>query len=511
MVHYILDGLYSGFNIGYEGSYSETRPKNLKSATNNSIKVTEAIVKELERKHTAGPFVDPPFSPLHCSPIGAVMKDDGTCRLIMDLSQPKGYSINEGINKDDFAVQYSHFDRATELVFKAGQGCLLSKIDIKHAFRLIPVAPEDWKLLGFFWENYYFIDVRLSFGSRSSPGIFNKFADLVCWILINKCNLESTVHYSDDFLLVSGTEYVTARHRLDVLIKLFKDLNIPLALEKLVGPDTILPYLGIDIDSENLTIGIPKNKFDELMDILSQWDRKRKTCKKRELLSLIGKLSFFCKVVRAGRIFLRRLIDLSTTVESMDHHININSEAREDIRWWVDLLPQLKTHSLIPECHLTTSDDLKLFTDASSKIAFGAIFGCRWIQHRWTESERANMSIDVMELFAIVAAILTFGHEWEGKRIVVMTDNLPITQLWESGSSPTKALMFLIRRLYLVAAKNGFSVALKHIFGKTNCVADAISRFQMPRFRHLVPEADAFPTTLPRAVTETLVDVIRVR
>ena len=77
-------------------------------------------------------------------------------------------------------MQYTHFDRATELVRRAGKNALMSKVDVMNAFRLLPVRPEDWKLLGYYWNNLYFVDVRLSFGSRSSPGIFNSFADLVC-------------------------------------------------------------------------------------------------------------------------------------------------------------------------------------------------------------------------------------------------------------------------------------------------------------------------------------------
>ena len=143
------------------------------------------LLTEFPSGHTCGPFRHPPMVDLHCSPIGGIIKKDGSCRLIMDLSQPKGLAINECIKKEDFTVQYSHFDEATELVDRVGSHCLMSKVDIKHAFRLLPVRPEDWKLLGYFWKNFYFIDTRLPFGLRSSPGIFNRFANLTCWIIQN--------------------------------------------------------------------------------------------------------------------------------------------------------------------------------------------------------------------------------------------------------------------------------------------------------------------------------------
>ena len=201
-----MNGLYSGFNIGFVGSITSTEPNNLQSAIANPQGVTEAIQKELERGHISGPFLTPPFPILHCSPIGAVVKSDKSCRLVMDLSQPRGRSINEFISKEEFSVQYTHFDRATDLVQAMGKGCLMSKVDIKHAFRLLPVRARDWPLLGFRWDGAYFIDTRLPFGLRSSPGIFNKFADLLCWIFQVQFGLQQVIHYSDNFFLVSSKD-----------------------------------------------------------------------------------------------------------------------------------------------------------------------------------------------------------------------------------------------------------------------------------------------------------------
>ena len=56
-------------------------------------------------------------------------------------------------------------------------------------------------------------------------------------------------------------------------------------------------------------------------------------CIKRQLSSLNEKLSFSCKVLPAGRIFLHRLIDLSTTVKQLHHLIHLTSEARLDLQW----------------------------------------------------------------------------------------------------------------------------------------------------------------------------------
>ena len=61
MVDYLLSGFKQGFRIGYEGLDFPLITNNLPSATDNPEQVTAAIIKELERGHTAGPFTHPPL------------------------------------------------------------------------------------------------------------------------------------------------------------------------------------------------------------------------------------------------------------------------------------------------------------------------------------------------------------------------------------------------------------------------------------------------------------------
>ena len=153
---------------------------------------------------------------------------------------------------------------------------------------------------------------------------------------------------------------------------------------------------------------------------------------------------------------------------------------------------------MIPPTRAIRSTDLQLYTDASD-IGYGATYGNSWIQGAWNNLE-SHLSIDYRELFAITTATFTWGHNWKGKRIVFVTDNKPITQVWDKGTSPSIPIMTLIRPLYLFAACNGFSISFKHIYGIYNVAADALSRFQMNRFRSAMPEADHNPTPVPSSV-----------
>ena len=79
-------------------------------------------------------------------------KTPGKWRSILHLSYPPGGSVNDYINKDDYSLQYITIDCVISHIKQLGQGCYLSKLDVEVAFRIAPVHPDDWHLLGMKWQ-----------------------------------------------------------------------------------------------------------------------------------------------------------------------------------------------------------------------------------------------------------------------------------------------------------------------------------------------------------------------
>ena len=73
-------------------------------------------------------------------------------------------------------------DAARE-VAKQGHNAWMAKIDIKQAYRNVPINPQGQWLLGMMWEGKVFIDTTMHFGLRSAPKIFMALADAVEWVL----------------------------------------------------------------------------------------------------------------------------------------------------------------------------------------------------------------------------------------------------------------------------------------------------------------------------------------
>ena len=70
---FLIRGFLVGFDIDFRNTFTETCPRNLRSASLNAPGIIEAIIKELNRVFTAGPLLTPPFRNTHVSPLGAVL------------------------------------------------------------------------------------------------------------------------------------------------------------------------------------------------------------------------------------------------------------------------------------------------------------------------------------------------------------------------------------------------------------------------------------------------------
>ena len=501
----LLHDLQWGCRLGYTGPRSPRVTPNLKSATLHPQAVSAALAKEVSRGHTAGPFQVPPIQNLQCSPLGVVPKKDGTWRIIMDLSSPHGSSVNDFISKDTYTLHYATFDQALALVARHGQNALMAKLDIKHAFRLCPVHPADLELLGIHWDGQYYIDLRLPFGLRSSPYLFNRLADAFEWILKNNYMITDLMHYLDDYFTVGPPNSKTCSDNVNIMIHMASHLGIPLAPEKLEGPTTSLVFLGILLDTNRMETALPEDKLRELLAELQRWC-SRKKCLKRELLSLIGKLNWACRVIPAGRIFLRRLIDLSTTARLPHHHISMNLEARRDIAWWQRFLPTWNGRAIIPDPFWSRSPDLALFTDASGTLGYGIYYSGHWIAETWPPALQGR-SIQWKELYPIALACLLWGHTWPGKKILFHCDNQAVVDIWASGTSRDPNIMHLVRSIFFSGATHHFTILVAHIAGTNNSIADSLSRLQIVRFHQLAPAADPTPTPIPPSA-QTLWNVV---
>ena len=234
LVALFISGITQGFRIGFNTSNHTLKSarKNLGSTIEHPKIVEDYLAAEISQNRVAGPFIKSSITNVHINRFGVIPKGHQTnkWRLIVDLSHPVGHSVNDGISKQLCSLKYITVDTAISHILTFGPGTLLAKIDIKHAFRLLPVHPADRHVLAMCWNNNIYIDTCLPFGLRSAPKLFNILADLLSWIVEAK-GVAPILHYLDDFLLLAPPSSDACLSNLNIVKDVCLQLGIPLAIK----------------------------------------------------------------------------------------------------------------------------------------------------------------------------------------------------------------------------------------------------------------------------------------
>lgn len=458
-----MHDLIYGVDIGFTGRRTTaTTCRNFIDTAEQKQAVQTDIEKEMALNRMIGPYDEPPWEHYFTSPLMTVDKkgNPGKFRIVHHLSHPRNASINT--HTKDWPCILTRFSQAVKMVCSLGKGCFMAKLDIKSAYRLIPIRPADWPLLGMKWNGQWYFHTALPFGLKSSCHLWERYATAAEWIIKNHFDVHNIMHYVDDTFLAELIE-ATCAYSLSQAKKAFNILGQPIADEKTVGPTTKITFLGIQIDSIEMCTSLDASKVSIIINLLNQWCG-RSTCSLKDLQGLIGTLSWAANVVAHGRTFIQQLRFLEhdhlRIAEYTDTTaITIDEESRADIDWWIKFMVQWNGISLLWEQGwLNADNELQPHTDACN-TGYGAVCGRQWFHDQWnTEqqqmAEDGTINRDSMpwkELYALVTAAATWGYQWSRKRITFVTDCEPVVLALKKGASRSRRMMQLIRFLHYQA------------------------------------------------------------
>ena len=493
---FLIDGFKHGFKIPFHGTLAQTIAPNSRTINQSPQAVLDNITTELQAGKIAGPFDEPPLPFYRSSPIALVPKKDSQkFRTIHNLSYPyKSGSVNEGISAQDSTVQYSTFSDAIRKLNNLPPRAFLAKSDIRSAFRLVPIHPDSYHLLGFTYDNKYYYDKCLPFGLACSCQIFERFSRALEWILTTKLHVQNVTHLLDDFLFM-GSTYSECNRYLLTFIALCDHLGIPIAHDKTVSPTHQLTFLGITINTLSMQTSLPQDKVDKCRLLVNQAFAAQKLTL-RQLQSLIGTLNFACSVILPGRPFLRRLINLSSGIKNPFHHIRLTRDTKNDLHIWLQFLESFNGKAFILYKEPVSAASLNLYTDAAQSIGFGATLGSHWLQSKWPESWK-QFNISVLELYPILVSVHVWAHLLKNHTIIFHCDNMAVVHILNSRTAKDPHLLALLRHLVLLSLKYNINFRANHIPGLTNSIADKLSRFQAVPLQSPHLQLDPSPTPLP--------------
>ena len=151
-------------------------------------------------------------------------------RLIHDCSRPYGKGVNSYATTTPFS--YQTVDDALRLLPQNGY---LAKIDLRNAYRVVPVHPRCYQATGLQWlfkgnkKPTFLFDTRLPFGAAKSPEIFNRLSKAVTRMMKRRGYL--VIAYMDDFLVIADNK-IDCVNGFNVLLDLFENLVLKSTLTR---------------------------------------------------------------------------------------------------------------------------------------------------------------------------------------------------------------------------------------------------------------------------------------
>jgi hypothetical protein len=266
--------------------------------------------------------------------------------------------------------------------------------------------------------------------------------------------VHNVTHLLDDFFFVASPCRTEGERCMSSMYALFHELGIPCAVEKTEGPSSRVEFLGILLDSERQVAQLPEDKLFRLRALVSEFSRKR-SATLAELQSLLGHLSFACRVIRPGRPFLRSLCALTCGLRTPSSHTRISQALRDDLAMWTLFLRDWNGAAFFANPSLP----YPLQTDAAGTIGIGAFFAGSWFALTWeslgleplSQPVTSGDSMALRELIPVVLAVACWTgrfHSW-----------IAITNQWWAALGKCTALSPLSHR-YCAHSRYFFCVAI---------------------------------------------------
>lgn len=401
----------------------------------------EKVTQEIRKMEEKG-IIEKANTP-YINPIVVVNKSSGEIRLCLDARNLNKHSV----------PQYETPMNIEAIFGKITKACVMSKLDLKHSFWLIPLSENSRNYTGFTIDGVVYRFSVCPFGIQSASSalirvlhdIFNKYEDFL-------------LHYVDDILIYSENKEAHYRH-IKIALEELDKAGLKINLEKCKFFQYAVTFLGYKITSEG--IEMDADRAQAIQDYARPTNLKT-------LRGFIGLVNYF-----------KRLIpEMSEKLEPLFNMLKKNQHWKWDEEKEQAFQNIKKTFcEKLRVFHPDYEEEFTLRTDASKYKLAGTLLQQRkehgevpicFVSRVTKEYERKYGSTE-LELASIVFAVQKLRFYLIGGHFIIETDNAALTQIMKS-----KIVNNRIQRWAMLLQEYNFTI--KHILGKENVVADAITR-----------------------------------
>ena len=494
--------------------------KNYPSASLHGKLLGDALADWTKKGLVLGPFKSSelPFAEPRISPVSVVPKPSGHGRVVVDLSAPhlpnpdingdEAISVNSGIDGSQFPCGGSNSRDILHKLYLFGRGCWLAKQDWSDAYKHIAVADDDLRLQVIRFMDRLFVELSLTFGSRSSPGIFDRLSDLILLLacIMASMSRSDIVKQLDDVVCVNTKEMVEKFYATyqDVCQRVGVRLADPVDPDKCFAGCQQGTILGIDYDTSEWTWSFSKKKVNSLLELLNMVVKEGRV-QTKSLMKLSGKLEFYKDTVSKRGRWERGFI-LHAIANSPNHNAMVECDGPtiSQCHWWIRNIMASTVHSPIPDPHTWRElHCLNYYPDASggANLSVGGGIGgvmqynkealYLYMQHsnliksnsKNYLNERLGSKLTFLEAVGALAGPCAMPEQVRGRTVVIHVDNAGTVFCHKRAYSRCPYAYSILLALEVVSTSLNCRVFLKktpRCSGRYQTIADLLSKGKFP-------------------------------
>ena len=283
------------------------------------------------------------------------------------------------------------------------------------------------------------------------------------------------VNYLDD---LGGAEIQElADVAFQVLGQILEKIGIKESVAKAQAPDFIMIFLEVLFNTIEMMMTITDDRLVEIRSIIHEWLR-RKTATLHDMQKLLGKLNFICGTVRAGRVFVSRMINKMRNMPTKGKR-RIDASFYKDLIWWNKYLEEFDGVNIIPRYDWSRPDG-EFSTDS-------CLTGCGgWSQGDFFHAKfpssiinRHGVHINKLEALALVVALRRWIGKFLNRNILVYCDNQPTVDIINTGRAWNTFAQAILREVCYITARHNTVIKVIHRKGSENRICDYLGRWHL--------------------------------
>lgn len=359
-----------------------------------------------------------------------------------------------------------------------GRGSWLKTADIASYYRQLSRRMSDLPFFAFEWQGVVYLDLRTDFGGTTSPGWATTLSLAIS--LLGRIAGHTVTAYYDDFLFVAPTpeETEAAYAWWQATLRL---LGMVEAVEKASETTQVLTFLGPEIDSRLLRVGLSEERLANTVAFLSRIrNSKAISIQLRTLQRLTGLLNWISMIIPSVKGSFFRFLSVQNSPELANSNRVTLSE------WFLEELLLIEycllsfngSSSFAPRpplafmpagdaCCSTRLQGIGLFWQGEARFFDATDFGSDW-------------QIAELESLAILFSLICFGTRWSDRAVEMLCDSQNAQDAFRRGFSGGsvigRRLSSLVRAARVTETFLQCNLHLVDIRSADNVIADALSR-----------------------------------